>query len=123
MITYKAVDKGEKKYLKGILCPQTLHLKRGCPVMLLRNLSNILVNGSMGRVVDFGNQGPIVNFMEAEKTLELTPMPFSSKLMCAMSMIFAFCNTQLVHLHHLSSMDIAKCMKNFMFVGDVWLKL
>ena len=43
--------------------PKILELKIGAPVMLLRNLSSLLKNGSTGTVIGFGSSGfPLVNF-------------------------------------------------------------
>lgn len=36
--------------------------EKGFPVILLRNLSNDLVNGLQGTVVGFSEQGPVVEF-------------------------------------------------------------
>ncbi|CAC5392775.1 PIF1 [Mytilus coruscus] len=48
--TYKANDVGSDFYLRKFLAPKNLGLKVGCRVMLVRNLSDILVNGLCGTV-------------------------------------------------------------------------
>lgn len=48
--SFRAQDSGEKKYLKSLAVPEDLHLKIDCPVLLLRNLSDTLVNGLRGKV-------------------------------------------------------------------------
>lgn len=57
MYEYKAKDSGERKYMQKLAAPSTIWLKRGVPVILLRNLSNDLVNGLQGTVVGFSEQG------------------------------------------------------------------
>ncbi len=37
--------------LRGLQAPPTLHLKEGCPIILVANLSESLVNGAMGKLV------------------------------------------------------------------------
>ncbi|TIB69249.1 hypothetical protein E3Q18_00259 [Wallemia mellicola] len=57
--TYTALDSGElpidqrDKVLSNFMAPKQLHLKLGCQVMLIKNIDETLVNGSLGRVVDF----------------------------------------------------------------------
>ena len=66
---YKAVDSGDRKYLHKIKAPSTLWLKRGVPVILLRNLSNDLVNGLRGTIVGFEEEGPVIEFEGGVTTL------------------------------------------------------
>ncbi len=47
---FQAQEDGPAKYLKRILTPRTLAINVGCPVMLLRNLNDQLVNGLTGEV-------------------------------------------------------------------------
>jgi ATP-dependent DNA helicase PIF1 len=47
---FPSVDEGDTHYLNTFLAPKNLGLKIGCPVMLLVNLSNELVNGKIGKV-------------------------------------------------------------------------
>ncbi|OBZ90108.1 ATP-dependent DNA helicase PIF1 [Choanephora cucurbitarum] len=64
---FKAVDKGNKGYLDTIRAPLTLELKVGAQVMLIKNLSPVLVNGSLGVVTKFTEEKdsrtyPVVKF-------------------------------------------------------------
>lgn len=75
--SFKSKDEGMKKFLTHVQAPEILLLKPDCPVILVKNLSNRLVNGSRGTVLDFGQKGPIVHFREANITIEVTPAAFS----------------------------------------------
>jgi ATP-dependent DNA helicase PIF1 len=52
-VTYKSIDSGDIALLRQCPAPQTLQLKQGSQVMVIRNLSNNIVNGSVGTVVGF----------------------------------------------------------------------
>ena len=57
-IYYEAKDTGAPTYLSGANCyfivPDKLYLKKGAPVMLLKNMSDIgIINGSLGKVIGF----------------------------------------------------------------------
>ncbi|XP_053384702.1 uncharacterized protein LOC128550205 [Mercenaria mercenaria] len=71
---YKSTDEGDRKYLNKILAPQTLWLKKETPVMLLRNLSDKLVNGLQGTVIE---NGPIVEFSSLNMKLPMGKIKFS----------------------------------------------
>ena len=60
--TYMAVDVGSPKYLKRILALQRVAFKVGCKVMLLRNLTDILVNGLLGVVTQLEDDNIYVHF-------------------------------------------------------------
>lgn len=57
--TFSALDSGElpvdqrDKVLSNFMAPKQLHIKLGCQVMLIKNIDETLVNGSLGRVIDF----------------------------------------------------------------------
>ncbi|KAJ5946786.1 ATP-dependent DNA helicase PIF1 [Penicillium verhagenii] len=60
MQTFNAVDSGtiqneaqREKMLSNCMAPITIRLKKGAQVMLIKNLEDNLVNGSIGRVVAF----------------------------------------------------------------------
>jgi ATP-dependent DNA helicase PIF1 len=59
---FRSADEGHQKHLNKILAPKTLWLKIGAPVILLRNLSNKLVNGLRGNIHDISETGPVVEF-------------------------------------------------------------
>lgn len=57
---FKAIDGGDlqdkdmrDKLLQNFLAPQILHLKPGAQVMMIKNIDATLVNGSLGKVIDF----------------------------------------------------------------------
>ena len=54
---YISQDTGEMSMLSHVLAPHKLWLKVGAPVILLRNLSDKLVNGLRGPVVNFQSVG------------------------------------------------------------------
>ncbi|RDW88693.1 ATP-dependent DNA helicase PIF1 [Coleophoma cylindrospora] len=57
--TYEAQDSGtfqgdmREKLLSNMMAPKTIELKKGAQVMLIKNLDDQLVNGSLGKVVAF----------------------------------------------------------------------
>ncbi|KAJ6037123.1 ATP-dependent DNA helicase PIF1 [Penicillium herquei] len=60
MMTFTAVDSGtiqdqqyREKLLSNCMAPQVINLKKGAQVMLIKNMEDSLVNGSIGRVVAF----------------------------------------------------------------------
>ncbi|KAJ8311488.1 hypothetical protein KUTeg_010843 [Tegillarca granosa] len=79
-IVYNAVDDGDVSKLEKLPVPKTLHLKTGCPVMLLKNLSVKLVNGLRGTVTGMSSNGVTVNFIGSNSenlTTNLKPELFS----------------------------------------------
>ncbi|XP_070209716.1 uncharacterized protein [Littorina saxatilis] len=48
-----------------------------CPVMLIRNISDQLVNGSLGHVVDLHHDKVVVHFEKTNMTVELSRIAFS----------------------------------------------
>ena len=62
-IIYNSVDEGDVSKLEKLSVPKKIHLKIGCPVMLLKNLSVKLVNGLRGTVIRIANNNVTVNFL------------------------------------------------------------
>ncbi|XP_071166174.1 uncharacterized protein [Mytilus edulis] len=59
---FTSIDEGENSKLKNIQAPKHLHLKESCPVMLLKNLSDKLVNGLRGNVTAVSTKFITVHF-------------------------------------------------------------
>ena len=78
-MTFESDDAGDPAVLRRMVAPKVLHLKPSCPVMLLVNLSDTLVNGSLGVVLHNGEHGPVVEFSDAGITMEITPSVFSGR--------------------------------------------
>ena len=77
-VAYKAVDTGRQKLIdRYVTAPKTLRLKTGAKVMLLKNLSDRLVNGLQGAVQDTSSDGPTVHFDEVGITMKLEQQTFS----------------------------------------------
>lgn len=72
-MTFNAVDSGtiqdiqfREKLLSNCMAPQTIHLKKGSQVMLIKNMEDTLVNGSIGRVVAFMDEATFDFYVENE---------------------------------------------------------
>ncbi|KAJ5152194.1 ATP-dependent DNA helicase PIF1 [Penicillium capsulatum] len=73
MMTFKAVDSGtiqdpqhREKLLSNCMAPQVMNLKKGAQVMLIKNMEDTLVNGSIGRVVAFMDEATFDIYRENE---------------------------------------------------------
>lgn len=57
---YEALDSGDpairEKLLSNMMAPKTLELKKGAQVMLIKNMDETLVNGSLGTVIGFSTE-------------------------------------------------------------------
>ncbi|KAI7869686.1 hypothetical protein BDF14DRAFT_265501 [Spinellus fusiger] len=73
---FHAEDKGILSMLKGLLATETVRLKRGAQVMLLKNLDKHLVNGSMGVIVGFLGDN---EYSTPEQIQQLVPPGNSAK--------------------------------------------
>ncbi|KAJ5101938.1 hypothetical protein NUU61_004160 [Penicillium alfredii] len=77
MMTFNAVDSGtiqdaqhREKLLSNCMAPPVMHLKKGAQVMLIKNMEETLVNGSIGRVVAFMSEEYFDYYRENEKDFE-----------------------------------------------------
>jgi hypothetical protein len=59
---YRSTDTGPSSQLRHITGKKCLMLKVNSPVILLKNLSRELVNGSRGKVIQLDDDGPTVDF-------------------------------------------------------------
>ncbi|GAB1320338.1 DNA helicase [Madurella fahalii] len=71
---YEAIDTGDvrirDKLLANMMAPPVIELKKGAQVMLIKNMDETLVNGSLGTVIDF----------MSESTFEITGASNSSEV-------------------------------------------
>lgn len=72
-MTFKAIDTGSQdpqtraKTLSNFMAPETLTLKKGAQVMLIKNIDSQLVNGSIGRVQCFMNRNDFTVYKDNEE--------------------------------------------------------
>ena len=67
MKVYHSQDEGSQHYLNKFVAQNNLGLKINCPVMLIRNLSDTLVNGLRGVVTKLDTDSIEVKFLINEK--------------------------------------------------------
>ncbi|KAJ5098672.1 ATP-dependent DNA helicase PIF1 [Penicillium argentinense] len=73
LMPFNAIDSGtvtdpqfREKLLSNCMAPPLIHLKKGAQVMLIKNMEDSLVNGSIGRVVAFMDEGTFDYYRENE---------------------------------------------------------
>ncbi|KAJ5310174.1 uncharacterized protein N7443_002635 [Penicillium atrosanguineum] len=73
LMTFNAIDTGtiqdpqhREKLLSNCMAPATIHLKKGAQVMLIKNMEDSLVNGSIGRVVAFMDESTFDYYRDNE---------------------------------------------------------
>ncbi|KAL3842982.1 hypothetical protein ACJMK2_020950 [Sinanodonta woodiana] len=59
---YQSIDEDVNKLCSKMCVPKLLHLKIGCLVMLVKNISSALVNGLQGKVVAIKAYSVTVDF-------------------------------------------------------------
>ncbi|WAQ93628.1 PIF1-like protein [Mya arenaria] len=73
----KAEDEGDKHYIQTFQAPNILGVKLDCPVMLIVNLSDKLVNGTIGKVTNIPNDIITVYFQTLDQSIELKRHKFT----------------------------------------------
>jgi len=77
LYTFPAVDSGvadlrqREGHLKNFMAQETLSLKKGAQVMLIKNIDASLVNGSLGKVVAFMDEGTFLFYKDDEEDFVL----------------------------------------------------
>ena len=107
LYSFDSTDTGEETHLQELTAPQTLWVKKGAKVMLLRNLSDTLVNGLRGVVWDIKDDSIYVYFPSIDSVSRLERMSFTGKCLTGKAQnttIAEFANT--VDHNELSHLDL-----------------
>lgn len=72
MFEYASIDNGKLDSLHGILAPSVLWLKKGCPVILLQNISDKLYNALQGSIISCDSDRHTVHFQSVNITRNIT---------------------------------------------------
>lgn len=81
IMTYDATDSGvqdlniRKALLNNFIAPELLELKKGAQVMLIKNIDGQLVNGSLGIVQSFMDEGTFFTYKDDEPNFLLAQEP------------------------------------------------
>lgn len=68
------VDKAQRdKLLSNCMAPETITLKKGAQVMLIKNIDESLVNGSLGRVIAFMSEAKFDSYHQNEDDIDASP--------------------------------------------------
>jgi hypothetical protein len=80
MFVFRSEDEGDFHYINKFLALRNLGLKIGCPVMLLVDLTEELVNGKIGKVSTILGEEIFVNFsiQNSLKTVKISKYLFST---------------------------------------------
>ena len=76
---YTAKDKGSSTPLKACQAERHIWLKVGVPVVLIRNLTDVLVNGMQGTITALAKEGPTVTFPSINITTRISRVNFAGK--------------------------------------------
>lgn len=80
LFCFEAMDEGIQSELDKIIAPRQLWLKVGIPVMLLRNLTDNLVNCFLGKVVNISQEHVSVHFTRCDIVADLTRVAFTGNI-------------------------------------------
>jgi len=76
---YTEKDKGSSTPLKACQAERHIWLKVGVPVVLIRNLTDVLVNGLQGTITALAKEGPTVTFPSINITTRISIVNFAGK--------------------------------------------
>jgi ATP-dependent DNA helicase PIF1 len=80
LFCFDAIDEGSQCELTKLIAPKQLWLKVGIPVMLLRNLTEKLVNGLIGKVLKISQEIVHVHFPRCDIVAELSRVAFTGNV-------------------------------------------
>ena len=111
----KSEDMGEVKYLRNHPAAKVLWLKVGCPVIFIKNIDAILVNGLQGQVTKLTSTGPVVQFgntiVSVKKFLFDIYDPNQGKVLAARSQ-FPLKLAYALTMHHAQGQTLQRVIMN-----------
>ena len=80
LFEFQSIDSGDLYELKSVTAPKTLWLKVGCPIILLKNLSDTLVNGLRGTLLSVTDSELVVKFPSLNLITSISKVEFTGEI-------------------------------------------
>jgi len=112
MYEFKSSDSGKAQHLYRISAPAVIWLKVGCPVILLQNISDKLVNGLRGHIHSITTDGPVVYFHDLNLLSLIPKVKFSGNIIIVLTTVHYFFNICFITFEYYFKLLFSHCKFN-----------